>query len=242
MKWRVRFVPCALAGVIGLAYLVFVSPSDDAGKVFDEVPSGTAPGEFGREPFISASLAEQWEISPDALGGMDGLSGPAPQAPAIGSTPRLDGGLPPKYEEGLFDEVIESSGHRVAGLVLSRDESPMCYLCFSSSGELQWMAHRGAFYNRVISVGNFSEGLPHDGFFLMDLHSGKIIVDPDTSHYFSGRDLRPDLGLLELIDGKVVGMIHLYDPDAIQLIDRYISTQPEIRNCLDSHTAPSLSP
>ena len=186
-----------------------------------------------RDPFITAPLNDQWMIFPSAKYGMDEIVEEPIVAPSIGAVPPIDGSVPALYEDGMFDEVIESSHDRTVGLFRYPDvDTAMCYASYTDTGDIQWMVHRSAF-GGLSSAGMFSEGVPEDGLFLLDLNTGKIVVQLDIYNYYRGRDLLPDLGLVELIHGKVVGMASLKTGESDKLIDQYLATKPQIRKCLE---------
>lgn len=223
MRNRNRLLAVTFVATVGLVGI----------SVYSSLSASSQKTPRQRDPLITAPLAEQWSIFPAMQMGMDLVPMPAPETPAIGSIPRLDGVVPAKYEEGLLDEIVESSANGTVGFTRNAepfDDRPMCYFSYSIDGEIQWMAHQGQHYNGTISAGEFADGVPHDGFFLLNLSTGRVIVRPDISTYFSG-DMQPrHLGVVELINGRVAGMIHLYDDDTTDLIDQYVATRPEIRS------------
>ncbi|TWU39788.1 hypothetical protein Poly41_26440 [Novipirellula artificiosorum] len=188
-----------------------------------------------RDPLIPESVSGQWLYGSYHVG-MNGIEAVPQEVRVMGSIPPIEGSVPAKYRDGLFEEIVDSSRDRTAGYVgypdgFAFNKVPMCYSSYSGNGELQWMVH-GGLHKGTLSAGTFLEGVPNDGLFLFDTDTMKVIVQPDISHYFEGRDLPPPLGLVELINGRVVGMVSLADTESSKLVDQYLATKPEIRNCL----------
>jgi len=210
------------AGLVGLIYHLFLGNTVEKSIV-------------KREALISEMASEEWVYPPYQLG-MDGIEAVPPEGRVMGSIPPIDGIVPIEFKEGLFDETVESSNSRIVGFVrypdrMAFNDVPMCYLGYSGEGKLRWMMHQNV-YNGTISVGTFSQGIPEDGLFLFDWDIGKIIAKPDISVYFEGRDLPPSLGIVELINGKVVGMITLRDEASAKVIGQYLATKPRIQDSL----------
>ncbi|WP_372722054.1 hypothetical protein [Novipirellula sp.] len=222
-KWLVVSASFAIAVLLCLFFYLFVGGVDLENNGAE------------RDPFIHESVSAQWLYHPYSIG-MDGIEALPLETRVMGSVPPIEGNVPAKYKEGVLEVIVDSSSDRTVGFVrypdgMAFNKVPMCYLGYSGNGELQWMAH-GGLYKGTLSAGTFSEGAPDDGLFLFDLDTMKVIVQPDISHYFEGRELPPPLGLVELINGRVVGMISLTDEKSRKLVDQYLATIPEIRNCL----------